>query len=284
MPRVPLICAILALPWLAAAHVALAAPQSSAPAAGPRALPTRFRFDAGAPLLAPAGVAADGTVCVGTVDGYIHALAPDGSYRWSYSLHGAITHRPLFVGALWYVATSAGRIEAFTRDGALAWAFNAPSPVASELATDASGLLYFVAADHFLYGITAHGGVSLRTPFAEAKAGPSGSAGEAVFPLNHAGIAVGAQGQGLRRFGLATAPAFDFGALDTLRDPAGHLWRVVGGALAFSASQAAAPDVFTLGGSPLLAPVWSSVGNYAVLSARSGLIVAVDPPPTRQAR
>jgi hypothetical protein len=285
MLRVPFICALFALPWLmpgrAAAGVAKASPLV---AAGSGALVTRFRFDAGAPLSAPAGVAVDGTLCVGTVDGYIHALAPDGSYRWSYSMHGAVVRRPLFVGSLWYIATSAQRIAAITREGALAWVWKPPSPIVSELAADASGLAYFIAEDHFLYGITAHGGVSLRAPFGTPQAGPSPGSDGAVWALNQAGNVVRAQDRALRRFEPSAAPPFDFGAPNTLQDPAGQLWQVMGGALAISATQDAEPHVFALGTSALFTPAWSSVGNYAVVSARSGLVMAIDPPRVRQAR
>lgn len=284
MLRVPLICAILAMPWLAPARVAAALAQATPPAAGSGAVVTRFRFDAGAPLLAPAGVAADGTICVGTVDGYVHALAPDGSYRWSYSMHGAVVRRPVFAGALWYIATSAQRVAAITREGALAWVWKPPSPIVSELAADAGGLLYFIAEDHFLYAVTAHGGVSLRAPFGSLQAGPSGGSDGAVWALNQAGNVVRAQGQLLRRFAPSSAPPFDFGTPNTLRDPAGKQWQVLGGALAISAAQDAEPVVFALGTSPLFTPAWSSAGNYAVVSARSGLVMAIDPPRARQAR
>ncbi len=221
---------------------------------------------------------------MGTTDGYIHALAPDGSYRWSYSVHGAVVHRPLFAGALWYIATSAERVYAFTREGGLYWVFKPPSAIASELAVDASGLLYFVAADQFLYGVTAHGGVSLRAAFGALAAGPSGAPDGAVWALNQAGNVLRAHGQDVRRFGPEAAPELDFGAPDTLRDPEGHLWRVQNGALTFSATQAAEPSNLSLGNSPLLTPVWSSAAHYAVVSARSGVVMAVDPPRTRQAQ
>ena len=285
--RAPLICAIFALPWLVPGRPASAAAESPLPALVPAAAVPRFRFDAGAPLLAPAGVAPDGTICVGTTDGYIHALAADGSYRWSYSVHGAVLHRPLFAGALWYIATSAERVYAFTREGALYWVFKPPSAVSSELAADDSGLLYFVAADHFLYGVTAHGGVALRAAFGEVSAGPHARADGAVWAMNQAGNVVRVHGQELRRFGPEAAPELDFGEPDTLRDPEGHLWRVErveSGALEFSTTQAAERTSFSLGSSPLLTPAWSSAGHYAVVSARSGLVMAVDPPRARQAR
>ncbi|MEO8904872.1 MAG: PQQ-binding-like beta-propeller repeat protein [Polyangiaceae bacterium] len=283
-PRAQLIFAIFALP-LVQASAAVAAAETSQPSVASSGTPVaRFHFDAGAALVAPAGVAPDGTICVGTTDGYIHALGPDGAYRWSYSIHEAVLHRPLFVGALWYIATSAERIYALTREGALYWVFKAPSAIASELAAGANGLLYFVAADHFLYGVTAHGGVSLRAPFGALQLGPSSAADGSVWASNQAGNIVRAQGQELRRFGPGAAPAFDFGARDTLRDPEGHEWRADGGVLVFSAAPNSVPIRLALGRSSLLTPAWSTSAHYAVVSARSGLVMAVDPPRTQLTR
>jgi hypothetical protein len=284
-PKVLQIWPFFLLSWLAPGHAASAAPEKPSSQA-PSAYPTqRFRFDAGAPLLAPAGVAPDGTICVGTADGYIHWLAPDGSYRGSYSVHGAVAHRPLFVGDLWYVVTSTERIYAFTRTGTLYWVFKPTSAIASELAADAAGLLYFVAADRFLYGITGHGGISVRAQFGEPKAGPVTGADGAVWAENQDGNVVRVRGQDVRRFGSEAASEVTFGVPDVLRDPAGRVWRgSERGVLTFSPSIEAPPISRELTPSPLLTPVWSAAGNYAVVSARSGLVIALDPPRSTPSR
>src|SRR3954470_15001806 len=49
-----------------------------------------WSYRAGAPLAAPAALAADGGVLVGSDDGYLHALRPDGSFRWGYTLRGPL--------------------------------------------------------------------------------------------------------------------------------------------------------------------------------------------------
>jgi hypothetical protein len=283
-----LICPFFLLPGLAPGQAASASAEAPDRALAGQAsgFPTpRFRFDAGAPLVAPAGVAPDGTICVGTADGYIHLLGPDGSYRWSYSVHGAVLHRPLFAGQLWYIATSASRIYALTRDGALYWVFKPPSPVESELALDGSGLLFFVAADHFLYGVTGHGGVSVRAQLGEPKAGPSTGPDGAVWAENQAGNLLRVRGQELRRFPPEATPEFEFGSADSVRDPEGRVWRVLdGGVLEFRGAVGMQPTLTELTSAPLLSPVWSNAARYAVVSARNGLVIAVEPPRTRQTR
>jgi PQQ-like domain len=239
----------------------------------------RFRFHAGAPLSASAGIGADGSICVGTADGYVHLLGPDGSFRWSRSVTGAITRRPVQSGELWLVATSAERIYALTAQGALYWVFRPPSPVASELAVDATGVTYFVAADHFLYGVTAHGSVSLRATFGELKAGPVAAPDGAVWAENQAGNLVRARGQDLRRLPREPTPGVDFGSLDALRDPDGHEWRVrADGVLEFIPALGSRPALVHLTSSPLLSPSWSSSAHYALICARDGLVVALVAP------
>jgi hypothetical protein len=254
--------------------------QADLPRAAAPSQPTeRFRFHAGAPLSASAGIGADGSICVGTADGYVHLLGPDGSFRWSRSVTGAITRRPVQSGELWFVTTSAERIYALTAQGTLYWVFRPPSPVASELAVDATGVTYFVAADHFFYGVTAHGGVSLRAAFGELKAGPVPAPDGAVWAENQAGNLVRVRGQELRRMPREPTQGVDFGSLDSLRDPDGHEWRVrADGVLEFTPAVGSQPALVHLTSSALLSPGWSSSAHYAVICARDGLVVALAAP------
>ena len=277
---------LLIWPFLGLTCLASAAPAASAqvetptPAAGAAQLVPvpRFHFDAGAPLAAPAGVAADGTVCVGTVDGYVHALDADGSYRWSYTVRGAVTRRPLHVEKLWYVATSAERIYAFTEQGTLYWVFKPLSAVSSELAADSAGTLYFVGADRFLYGVSGHGSVSLRAPFGELAAGPSAAADGAIWAENRAGNVIRVRGQDVRRFAPQAPHEFEFSEPDTLRDPDGHLWHGRSdGIVEFRVSKDSTAQLVPLTASPLLAPAWSTASHQALFSARSGLVFALAP-------
>ncbi|MET0793970.1 MAG: PQQ-binding-like beta-propeller repeat protein [Polyangiaceae bacterium] len=281
--RALLIWPICGLAWLPLAPAA-SGQVEGAPAAHPApAVPRlRFRFDAGAALSAPAGVAPDGALCVGTVDGYVHGLAADGSYSWSHTVHGAVTRRPLFAGQHWQIATSAERIYALRADGTLSWVFKPLSPVASELVADANGTLYFVAADRFLYGVSARGGISLRASFGELKAGPSLSPDGAIWLENRAGTVVRVSGQAVRRF-APVAPGksaeFQFADPEVLRDPDGHEWRgQPSGALEYRATSEASPVLVPLSAAALLVPAWSAASRYAVLSSRAGLVFAIDPP------
>ena len=281
--RALVIWPIFGLAWLPLAPAASGQALSNAPKEAARptaAFPvTRFRFDAGAALAAPAGVSPDGGLCVGTVDGYVHALAADGGYLWSHTVHGAVTRRPLFAGQHWQIATSSDRIYALRPDGALSWVFKPLSAVVSELAADASGTLYFVAADRFLYGVSARGAVSLRAPFGELKAGPSLGPDGAIWLENQAGTVLRVSGQTVRRSAPGAPAEFQFGDPEILRDPDGHLWRGrANGVLEFSTTPDAPPMLVPLTTSALLVPVWSAATHSAVLSSRAGVVFALDPP------
>ncbi|MEI9939963.1 MAG: PQQ-binding-like beta-propeller repeat protein [Pseudomonadota bacterium] len=245
--RVRLIWLFCGLLWLSVAPPASGAASTQAGASAPV---QRFRFDAGAPLAAAAGVAPDGTVCVGTVDGYVHGLGPDGSFRWSRSVQGAVTRRPRLVGERWFVATSAQRVYALNRDGSLSWVFKLYSPVDSELASDADGTLYFVAADRFLYGLSARGAISLRTRF-------------------HPGM----------------KPELSFSEPEALRDPEGNSWRGRSdGVLEYRLASGENTSLLPLTSSALLLPAWSRASRFAVVSARSGLVFGLDPAHIRPGR
>ncbi|MES1172705.1 MAG: PQQ-binding-like beta-propeller repeat protein [Myxococcales bacterium] len=275
------ICGLAWLPLAPAASGQASAPRASEPAQLAAMFPApRFRFDAGAALAAPAGVAPDGALCVGTVDGYVHALAADGSYLWSHSVQGAVTRRPLFAGQHWQVVTNSGRIYALRADGTLSWVFKPLSPVVSELAADANGTLYFVAADRFLYGVSARGSVTLRAPFGELRAGPSLAPDGSVWAENQARTVLRVSGQSVRRLAPGAPREFQFGDPEVLRDPEGQQWRGQdNGVLEFRATPQASPLLVPITAAALLVPAWSSAAHYAVLSSRAGLLFAIDPPP-----
>ena len=245
----------------------------------------RFRFNAGAPLLAPAAVAPDGMLCVGTVDGYVHALNADGSYRWSRTVQGAVARRPLFSGERWYIATSNERIYALTREGTLSWVFKPPSPVQSELAAGPNGAVYFVGADRCLYGVSAHGGVSLRVAFGELEAGPITSPDGAMWARNRAGSVLRVQGLDVRRSAPDTASEVTFPDPSAVTDDDFHFWHArADGVLELRVSADATPSSLRLTDSPLLPPAWSHAAHYAVVSSRSGLVFALDSITARQSR
>jgi hypothetical protein len=103
-------------------------------AAAPRPL---WSFHAGAQLSTPPGLGPDGGLVFGTVDGYVHALRPDGVFRYSYTLEGRVLPRPIvFSDGLVLVASGAGKLYAIKPDGSLLWETAVAGGVVSPLAID----------------------------------------------------------------------------------------------------------------------------------------------------
>ncbi|HEX6275734.1 MAG TPA: PQQ-binding-like beta-propeller repeat protein [Polyangiaceae bacterium] len=106
--------------FLAALSVSgLAAGSALASKTGPRPL---WTFHAGAPLSGPPGVGADGSLAVGTLDGYVHALGADGVFRFSYTVAGRVAGSPVVLAdGLVLAAATSHRLYAIRPDGSLAW-------------------------------------------------------------------------------------------------------------------------------------------------------------------
>ncbi|HEY3493601.1 MAG TPA: PQQ-binding-like beta-propeller repeat protein [Polyangiaceae bacterium] len=120
-----------------------------------------FTFNAGAPLSGPPGIAPDGNLLVGTTDGYLHSLRPDGSFRWSYTLRGGVLGRPAW-NAEGLALASARRngLYAVAPDGALAWVSAIPGGTTSAPVVDGEGKIWVTTGGGALLAFTARGGVT----------------------------------------------------------------------------------------------------------------------------
>jgi outer membrane protein assembly factor BamB len=133
-----------------------------------------FRFSAGSALFAPPGLGRDGSVYIGSAEGYVHALASDGRYRWSYTVKGRIVAAPVEDGATAriFAATSEARLYCFEPDAHLRWVFPLPVAPKTELMLTPKGTLLFVGSDDHLYGVTTSGALVLRLAAPGARSAP----------------------------------------------------------------------------------------------------------------
>lgn len=161
-----------------------------------------FRFSAGSALFARPGIGPAGALYVGSGDGYVHALAPDGRFRWSYTVKGRVLSPPLEDAATGrvFVATSDARLYALENDSHLRWVFALPVAPKSELVLTPQGTLYFVGQDDHLYGVTTGGALTLRVAAPLARSAPV-----ALEPAR-VGLVLGDQLAILRGFGYSRAP------------------------------------------------------------------------------
>jgi outer membrane protein assembly factor BamB len=113
-----------------------------------------WRFGVGSPIAGVARIAENGAVYVAAREGYVHAIAPDGRYDWSYTLLGGVAGAPAIAGGALFVGTVAGRVFSLSAGGSLNWVFRLPVPVLSDLALDRNGNLYFSESEQNLYALS----------------------------------------------------------------------------------------------------------------------------------
>lgn len=102
--------------------------------------------DSGQSLTCPS-VADDGTIYVGTTDGYLIALNPDGTTRWSYATSGRNQLTPCAIakdGTI-YFGSMDSFFYALKPDGQLKWKYNVNDCAGGTPAIGPSGNIYFAA-------------------------------------------------------------------------------------------------------------------------------------------
>lgn len=85
-----------------------------------------WTYDAGSPIVGAAAVSADGIIHVADGVGTLHAIEPDGTFKWTFSTAGVGAGSPVISsdGSIYYsaqVALGDYRLHAVSRDGALRW-------------------------------------------------------------------------------------------------------------------------------------------------------------------
>jgi len=245
---------------LAAARPAVpSSPPSSSPPATQPALPpvlappepaVSWRFRSATPLTGAPAVSPAGLVYLASVEGYLHALAPDGSFRWSYGLGampvGAPTVDP--AGHV-FVATSAPRLYAFKPDGRPSWAQGVPARFATPPVWAAPGIIYYAGHDRNLYSVAAWGSAP-RPHWLGSTAVSLGSTGDGAVTVSLAA----AEAQVFRRAALLARLELAAPSDQPLLGGNAH-WYVV------TRAGLAAFDV------PTRAPAWTAPARRAGLSA-----------------
>ncbi len=101
-------------------------------------------------------IASDGTVYVGSTDGYLYAFNPDGTLRWKRSAGALIKASPTIGpdGSI-YIGSNGGKFTAFRSDGSTKYTFTvSPArPISSSAAVGSDGTAYFGCDDGYLYAV-----------------------------------------------------------------------------------------------------------------------------------
>jgi outer membrane protein assembly factor BamB len=163
---------------------------------------TVFRFAASSTLFARPGVGHDGSIYVGSGDGYVHALSADGSFRWSYTVKGRVAAPPVEEASSGrvFVATSEARLYALETDSHLRWVFPLPVAPKTELTLTPKGTLLFVGVDDYLYGVTTGGALTLRLAATQARSAP------VALASGQSGLVLGDMFGQLKGYGYERSP------------------------------------------------------------------------------
>lgn len=142
------------------AGAAVDAGHRAAAASEPPWAAVHWAYRAGAPLAAPAGIGRDGSVVVGSVDGYLHALRDDGSFRWGYTLRGPVVGRPVLGdnGSVFAAADPNG-LYALAGDGTLDWVSSVSGGVTAPPVLDAASHVWVATGQGTLLGFSERGGI-----------------------------------------------------------------------------------------------------------------------------
>ncbi len=126
----------------------------------------RWCVGAGAPMRGEPLVDREGRVYATTTDGYLHSFEPDGRFRWSYTVSGAVMGVPVIRasdGAV-LVGTSDRWMYAVMDTGLLGFAYPTLVPVMSGLVGGPDGAVLFGGGDGYLYAFSPGGNARWRAP------------------------------------------------------------------------------------------------------------------------
>jgi outer membrane protein assembly factor BamB/subtilisin family serine protease len=118
----------------------------------------QWRFRTGDVITSSPAIGADDTIYIGSEDGYLYALAPDGKEKWRFQTNDKIVSSPAIGpdGTI-YVGSLDGRLYAVAPDGKERWHFQTEGPIYSSPAVAADGVVYVGSDDGNLYAINPDG-------------------------------------------------------------------------------------------------------------------------------
>jgi outer membrane protein assembly factor BamB len=109
------------------------------------------------PMAGSPAVSFEGTVYVGTDDGHLVAVRPDGTILWRLDV-GFITNSPsVAADGTVYIGTEEGIVLAICRDSTLKWTYSTGSPILSLCSIGNDGTIYFGCYDGRLHAVSPGG-------------------------------------------------------------------------------------------------------------------------------
>jgi len=109
-------------------------------------------------------IGSDGTIYVGSADGKVYAVQPDGTKKWEFDTRSTVTSSPTVdyysAEIVIYVGAGDGTVYAIDADGNQKWAFTAGGAVSSSPAISYLGVIYVGSEDNKVYAIRSSDGTA----------------------------------------------------------------------------------------------------------------------------
>jgi len=122
----------------------------------------KWRYKTGDRTYSSPAIADDGTIHVGSHDNYLYAIYPDGSLRWRYATSGGESSPAIGGDGIIYFGSDDDYLYAIYPDGTLRWRYETEDDVESSPAIGGDGTIYVGSSDGYLYAIHPHGSLRWR--------------------------------------------------------------------------------------------------------------------------
>ncbi|MCE5272522.1 PQQ-binding-like beta-propeller repeat protein, partial [bacterium] len=125
----------------------------------------KWSYETGGAVVSSPAVDVDGSVYVGSKDGYLYALTRSGALKWRFQTDAAIYASPaLAQDGTVYVGSLDGKLYALGRDGELLWSYSTGDRIYSSAVIGYQGEIIFGSNDFSVYALNPDG--SLKWSYA----------------------------------------------------------------------------------------------------------------------
>jgi len=125
---------------------------------GPSIVKQKWSFSTGEQVFSSPAIGQDGVIYIGSMNGSLSAVNPDGSPRWMFSAADSISSSPAIgKDGTVYVGSFDGNLYAINPDGSQQWAFPLSLGIDSSPVIGADGTIYVGGYDSNLYAINPDG-------------------------------------------------------------------------------------------------------------------------------
>jgi outer membrane protein assembly factor BamB len=122
-----------------------------------RAYEIAWRFTLGDEIYSTAAVGPDGTIYIGSENGLLTAVSPEGRKLWSFETEGGVRSSPAVTGESVYFGSRDAAFYALSHEGTLMWRFETEGSILSSPAVARDGTIYFGSSDSHLYALRPDG-------------------------------------------------------------------------------------------------------------------------------